>query len=172
MGLSLTLLTIPFYFKGNMGSQLDFHPSWNEAERTQIQQCYNRFITTADLITPEASREFVQYYFDSKWGNTVLLGIYDILYPFSHQVEQEYLTGDTRKMIKSTAETGNASLTDENNSSLLIFSLAMGEYELAQSLVKRGADVNLHSRVPFIIDMPGDTPLSWAVSTRICDQAT
>lgn len=75
-------------------------------------------------------------------------------------------------MIKSTAETGNASLTDENNSSLLIFSLAMGEYELAQSLVKCGADVNLHSRVPFIIDMPGDTPLSWAVSTRICDQET
>lgn len=60
--LVLTLLAIPFYFKGNMGAQLDFHPSWNEAERTQIQQCYNRFITIADLITPEASREFVQYY--------------------------------------------------------------------------------------------------------------
>lgn len=29
--LVLTLLAIPFYFKGNMGSQLDFHPSWNEA---------------------------------------------------------------------------------------------------------------------------------------------
>lgn len=70
---------------------------------------------------------------------------------------------DTERMIGRTAATGNVRLHDAWNQSLLTLALALGKDELACSLVKRGADVNLRVVMPENGGQ-GDTPLSWAAS--------
>ncbi len=147
---------------------LEFHPSWNETERADIQLCYDRFCSPKSQMNLSICDEWIenQSFTKSTIINSAFKKFYQSSKPFSISILESYLLRDTREMIKQTALTGNASHMDKNHNSLLHLALATGFYDLAESLIKRGADVNQQSQ---LFENPTDTPLSWAIYNREAD---
>lgn len=169
LGLALSIAL--FYTALNTERTLDFHPSWTEAEQKEIQQCYARFNDSNSEIDRMVCTEFIDRKFPTNNSivNRACLSAYEALEPYSRTILFDYLIRDTRRMIEETAATGKATITDKDHNSLLHLALSLGLYDLAKSLIARGADVNLHSQLP--CGGQGDTPLSWTVSARAVDSS-
>lgn len=126
-----------------------FHASWSDRERKDMVEIAGRMSKSLRDAEPDvAARSF-----EERFWKTVAPAV----------------RNDVVRMVRETARTGDVRLASANRMSLLGCAMLQRKHDLAKTLVRRGADVNLRSLVclPSLgeddVLTEGDSPFSLAL---------
>lgn len=152
-------------------SEQEYHASWTMHERQSLASVRGYYVKEYEMLLERADvfSDGEKGWFDVPWLKPAMKAWYEARN--SRHAWQVF--GPRLALIDEVLRTGDAVKSNERGESLLHLALGLGEYDVARSLVERGAQVNgrMAAVSEWMIHPEGDTPLTLAMCPyTFCNQ--